>query len=140
DDLAALIYTSGTTGRPKGVMLSHRNLLANIQSIVGYLALGADDVAGMILPFYYVYGNSVLHTHIAVGGTIAHVGSVAFVAQVVEGLARHRCTSLAGVPSTFARLASFTSFDKYDLAALRPLTQAGAAMALALVSKLRALS
>jgi acyl-CoA synthetase (AMP-forming)/AMP-acid ligase II len=139
DDLAALIYTSGTMGRPKGVMLSHRNLLANIRSIVGYLQLTAEDTVGMVLPFYYAYGNSVLHTHIAVGGTIAQVGSIAFIAQVVEGLARNRCTGFSGVPSTFARLVSFAAFDKYDLGALRYFTQAGAAMAPALVHKLRGL-
>jgi acyl-CoA synthetase (AMP-forming)/AMP-acid ligase II len=139
DDLAALVYTSGTTGRPKGVMLSHRNLVANTRSIVSYLELGPEDIAGMVLPFYYVYGNSVLHTHIAAGATIAQVGSMTFVAQAVEALARFRCTGLSGVPATFARLSSFAAFARYDLGALRYLTQAGAAMTPALVQKLREL-
>src|SRR3569623_1764247 len=137
-DLAAIIYTSGTTGQPKGVMLSHRNLVANIRSIIAYLALSSDDVTGMVLPFYYAYGNSVLHTHIAAGATIAHLGPMTFLADVVEGLERHRCTGFSGAPATFSRLASFRSFAKYDLSRLRYLTQAGAAMSPALIEKLRA--
>jgi len=138
DDLASIVYTSGTTGQPKGVMLSHRNLVANVRSIVEYLALSSEDVAGMVLPFYYAYGNSVLHTHIAAGATIAHLGPMTFLADVVEGLARHRCTGLSGVPATFSRLLSFRSLAKYDLSSLRYLTQAGAAMSPALIEGVRA--
>lgn len=128
DDLAALVYTSGTTGDPKGVMLSHTNLVSNVRSIIEYLELTERDTVGMVLPFYYVYGNSVLHTHLAAGATIAQLGSMAFLAQVVEGLSSHRCTGLSGVPTTFARLTSFASLGKHDLSALRYVTQAGAAM------------
>lgn len=138
NDLCALVYTSGTTGRPKGVMLSHRNLTANVRSIVSYLELTSDDTVGMVLPFYYVYGNSVMHTHLAVGGTIAQLGSLTFVPQVVEALANFGCTGFSGVPATFARLLSFSSFHKYDLSRLRYMTQAGAAMTPALIEKLRA--
>jgi acyl-CoA synthetase (AMP-forming)/AMP-acid ligase II len=137
-DLAAVVYTSGTTGRPKGVMLSHRNLVANVRSIVEYLELSVNDTVGMVLPFYYVYGNSVLHTHVAVGGTIAQLGSMTFLAQVVEGLQNFRCTGFSGVPATFARLMSFSTIGNYDLSRLRYLTQAGAAMAPALAEKVRA--
>ena len=128
----------GTTGRPKGVMLSHDNLVANVRSIVSYLALSPEDVVGMVLPFYYVYGNSVLHTHIAAGATIAHLGSLAFLAQVIQGLQDFACTGFSGVPATFARLAGFGHFARYDLSRLRYVTQAGAAMTPALIGKLRA--
>jgi len=138
DDLAAIIYTSGTTGQPKGVMLSHRNLVANVRSIVAYLALSSDDVTGMVLPFYYAYGNSVLHTHIAAGATIAYLGPMTFLADVVQGLEHHRCTGFSGVPATFSRLVSFRSLAKYDLSRLRYLTQAGAAMSPALIEALGA--
>lgn len=135
--LAALIYTSGTTGRPKGVMLSHKNLVANVRSIIRYLELGATDTAGMVLPFYYVYGNSVLHTHLAVGATIAHVGSMAFPGNVVKELQRCACTGFAGVPATFARLLSVSSLKPDTLPALRYVTQAGAAMTPELLLKVR---
>jgi acyl-CoA synthetase (AMP-forming)/AMP-acid ligase II len=137
DDLASIVYTSGTTGRPKGVMLSHQNLVHNIQSIVQYLELTSSDTIAMVLPFFYVYGNSVLHTHIAVGGSIAMVGSMAFPAAVLKGIQDHACTGLSGVPSTFARFVQFSALDKYDLSSLRYLTQAGGPMTPALTQKLR---
>ena len=63
-------------------MLAHRNLVANVRSIVQYLALTPSDRVAMVLPFYYVYGNSVLHTHVCAGATVVHAGSIAFPAQV----------------------------------------------------------
>lgn len=137
-ELASITYTSGTTGRPKGVMLSHRNLVANVRSIVEYLALGPSDRVAMVLPFHYVYGNSVLHTHICAGATIVAVSSMTFPAQVLADIAAHRCTGLSGVPSTFARLTSLSEIG-HDLSSLRYVTQAGAAMTPALTEKLRAL-
>lgn len=70
NQLAAIIYTSGTTGKPKGVTLSHKNLVINTESIISYLELNENDKVMNVLPFYYSYGNSVLHTHLAVGATI----------------------------------------------------------------------
>lgn len=137
DDLASIVFTSGTTGPPKGVALSHRNLVANTKSIVEYLALTRDDVAAVVLPFFYVYGNSVLHTHICAGGTLALVGSVAFPAAVFDGIARHRCTGLAGVPSTFAWLVEHAARAQASLSSLRYVTQAGGPMTPALTDKLR---
>jgi acyl-CoA synthetase (AMP-forming)/AMP-acid ligase II len=135
DDLASLVYTSGTTGRPKGVMLSHRNVIANVRSIVQYLELTSSDVMAMVLPFYYVYGTSVLHTHVAAGGTIAMVGSLTFPATLLKGIQTQGCTGFAGVPSTFARLAQL-DLSQFDLSSLRYLTQAGGPMSPALTRKM----
>ncbi len=139
DDLSAVVYTSGTTGKPKGVMLSHRNQLANISSIVQYLELTASDTVAMVLPFFYVYGNSVLQTHVHAGGTIAQVGTMTFPAAVLGGIQKQRCTGLSGVPSTFARLVQFRGLEQFDLSSLRYLTQAGGPMTPALTQKLRAI-
>jgi long-chain acyl-CoA synthetase len=128
-ELASIVYTSGTTGRPRGVMLSHANLVANVRSIVQYLELDATDRVAMVLPFYYVYGNSVLHTHIAAGASIALAGNMAFPKLVLENIAQQRCTGLSGVPATFARLLSVRDLERHDLSSLRYLTQAGAGMA-----------
>lgn len=136
--LASIAYTSGTTGIPKGVMLTHRNLVANILAVVAYLELGLDDVVGMVLPFFYVYGNSVLHTHLCAGGTVAWLGSMAFPARVASGLEAHRCTGFSGVPSTFARLLTYDHLGEHDLSALRYVTQAGAAMSPPMIRRLRA--
>jgi long-chain acyl-CoA synthetase len=137
DDLASLVYTSGTTGKPKGVMLSHRNIVANVRSIISYLELGPSDVAAMLLPFHYVYGSSVIHTHIAAGGALAMVGTLTFPGALLKGIETHRCTGLAGVPSTFARLVQL-ELGQFDLSSLRYLTQAGGPMSPELTQKVRA--
>jgi acyl-CoA synthetase (AMP-forming)/AMP-acid ligase II len=138
DGLASITYTSGTTGAPKGVMLAHRNAVANVRSIVQYLELTPRDRVAMVLPFYYVYGNSVLHTHVCAGGAIVHAGSVAFPGQVMERIASQRCTGLSGVPATFARLLAAQGALEHDLGSLRYLTSAGAAMPQPLVQRVRA--
>lgn len=137
DDLLSITYTSGTTGRPKGVMLAHRNLVANVRSIVEYLELRASDRVAMVLPFYYVYGNSVLHTHLCAGATIVQAGSMTFPAEVLKRIAEQRCTGFSGVPATFARLLDVSGLDAYDTSSLRYITQAGAAMTPALTQRLR---
>ncbi|MFH1132329.1 MAG: class I adenylate-forming enzyme family protein, partial [Pseudomonadota bacterium] len=137
DDLASLMYTSGTTAEPKGVMLSHRNLLANTFSIITYLRLQPKERVGLVLPFFYSYGTSVLLTHVAVGGTIVSLGSMAFPAAVLQGLQDYQCTGFPGVPSTFARLLHFGAFDQYDLTVLEYITQAGGPMTPALTEKLQ---
>ncbi|WP_202840296.1 class I adenylate-forming enzyme family protein [Luteimonas saliphila] len=138
DALAAILYTSGTTGAPKGVALSHRNLAANTGSILDYLGLGADDSTVSTLPFYYAYGASVLHTHLAVGARIVLEDNLVFPHLVTEALARERATGFSGVPSTFALLLDRGQLDRHDLSSLRYLTQAGGAMAPALTRRVRA--
>jgi len=138
DALAAIVYTSGTTGQPKGVMLSHANLAANVQSILAYLDLGADDSTVTILPFYYSYGASVLHTHLAAGARLVIEQNLVFPHLMVETIARERVSGFSGVPSTFALLLNRVRLGEYDLSGLRYLTQAGGAMAPALAARLRA--
>ena len=128
EDLAAIIYTSGTTGAPKGVMLSHRNLYSNVTAIVSYLELGAEDRVLNVLPFYYSYGNSVLHTHLAVGASIVLEKGMLYPHRIVERMSEQRVTGFSGVPSTYALLLSRVRLENYDLSSLRYLTQAGGAM------------
>jgi acyl-CoA synthetase (AMP-forming)/AMP-acid ligase II len=135
---AAIIYTSGTTGDPRGVTLSHRNLVANTQSILDYLGLADTDRIVNVLPFYYSYGNSVLHTHLAAGGSLVLENSLTYPHLVVQSIVTERATGFAGVPSTFALLLQRVPLADYDLSSLLYLTQAGGAMAPALTQRLRA--
>lgn len=135
--LAMILYTSGTTGRPKGVMLSHANLAANTRAIVGYLGLTPADRVLSGLPFYYSYGNSVLHTHLAAGASLVLEKNFVFPHVVVETMVRERVTGFSGVPSTYALLLSRVRLEDADLGSLRYLTQAGAAMAPVVIDKLR---
>ncbi|HNR22883.1 MAG TPA: class I adenylate-forming enzyme family protein [Steroidobacteraceae bacterium] len=135
---ASIIYTSGTTGDPRGVTLSHRNLVANTLSILEYLGLTEADRIVNVLPFYYSYGNSVLHTHLAAGGSLVLENSLTYPHLVVQAMAEQRATGFSGVPSTFALLLQRVKFADYDLSSLRYLTQAGGAMAPVLTERLLA--
>jgi len=127
-DLAAIIYTSGSTGEPRGVMQSHRNICANTESIVQYLELDAGDRVMVVLPFYYVYGLSLLHTHVAVGGTVVIDNRFAFPNVVLTAMQEHAVTGFAGVPSTFAMLLHRSKLAGTPLPSLRYVTQAGGPM------------
>ncbi len=131
-DIASIIYTSGSTGKPKGVMLTHRNVMSNTASIVSYLGLGADDRIMVVLPFYYVYGKSLLNTHFMVGASVVINNRFAFPNSVIEDIDDKRATGFAGVPSSFAILMNRSIFPKRDLPSLRYMTQAGGMMAPAL--------
>ena len=127
-DVAAIIYTSGSTGQPRGVTLTHRNLVANAWSIVSYLHLTAADRVMCVLPFNYVYGLSLLHTHVAVGGSVVIENRSAFPNVVLDAMAEHAVTGFAGVPSTFALMLHRSNLDAARLPHLRYVTQAGGGM------------
>jgi long-chain acyl-CoA synthetase len=138
DDIALILYTSGTTGAPKGVTLTHANLLANASAVVRYLALDERDSVLSILAFYYAYGASVLHTHLISGACVVLAPNLLFPHLLMDTIARERITGFSGVPSTFALLLERVKLADYDLSSLRYLTQAGGAMAPTLTRRLRA--
>ncbi|MHC4944405.1 MAG: class I adenylate-forming enzyme family protein [Planctomycetota bacterium] len=137
DDLAQIIYTSGTTAEPKGVMLSHKNLFANTESIIQYLELTHNDKVMVVLPFYYSYGNSLLLTHIACAGTLVIDNRFAYPEKVLERMREEEVTGFSGVPSTFAILVHRAGLKNHELPSLRYLTQAGGPMSPALARELQ---
>lgn len=125
-DLAQIIFTSGSTASPKGVMISHQNIIANTSSIIEYLELTEDDIIEIVLPFFYCYGLSLLHTHLKVGGSIVLNNTFIFLNSVMDDLETYRCTGFAGVPSHFQiLLRKSDSFKKRLLPHLKYVTQAG---------------
>ena len=128
-ELAAIFYTSGSTGEPKGVMLSHRNLVSNTLATVQYLGLTRDDSVLVILPFYYIYGNSLLLTHVATGGYVVIDNRFMYPEVVLDSLEESKATGFAGVPSTFMIALNKSTIAKRKLADLKYITQAGGAMA-----------
>jgi len=124
EQLASIIFTSGSTGEKKGVMLSHGNLISNTESILKYLELKATDRVCVVLPFYYCYGLSLLHTHIKAGGSVV-LSNHPFIGGALRDIDKYKCTGFAGVPSTFQILMAKTKFLKEKLPSLRYFTQAG---------------
>jgi long-chain acyl-CoA synthetase len=137
DTLAQLLYTSGTTGDPKGVMLSHANLAANTAAVIAYLDLTQNDLIVSVLPFYYAYGASVLHTHLTCGACLVLGPGMVFPIQVLDALQQHRATGFSGVPSTYVLLMDMLERGGHDLSALRYLTQAGGAMTPAVADRVQ---
>ena len=131
-DLASIIYTSGSTGEPKGVMLSHRNLTSNTQSIVEYLALRESDRMLVVLPFYYIYGRSLIYSHFLSGGSLVIDNRFAFPSTVLNTMRDLEVTGFAGVPSTFSILLSKSDLKTRKFLNLRFVTQAGGGMSPAL--------
>ena len=126
EQTAEIIFTSGSTAFPKGVMLSHKNLIANTSSIIEYLGLTNKDRILIVLPFYYCYGLSLMHTHLKVGGSIAFNNTFMFIGTVINNLKKYRCTGFSGVPSHFQiLLRKSDSFKTSRFPDLRYVTQAG---------------
>jgi long-chain acyl-CoA synthetase len=135
---AELIFTSGSTGKPKGVMISHKNLIANTGSIVEYLKLTVDDRMLVVLPFYYCYGLSLLHTHLRVGGSIVFNNSFIFLGGIIKNLIEYKCTGFAGVPSHFQiLLRKSDSFKTTIFPDLKYVTQAGGKLAPIFIDEFR---
>lgn len=122
---AAYVFTSGTTGSPRAVRLTHANIQANTESILGYLHLHRDDRMLVVLPFTYVFGASLLHTHLRAGASLVNQPVVAFPEAVVDRLERERCTGLAAVPSVLQLLARSSTMLERRLPHLRQLQLAG---------------
>jgi long-chain acyl-CoA synthetase len=101
-DVACLIYTSGTTGNPKGVILSHGNVISNVNSVQGMLALGGDDRSLSFLPWAHSFGHTVeLHCLISRGASIALCEAVD---KIIANLAEVRPTVLVSVPRIFNKI------------------------------------
>jgi acyl-CoA synthetase (AMP-forming)/AMP-acid ligase II len=138
-NLASIIYTSGSTGPPKGVMLSHSNIVSNTISICQCLSITEKDIQMVVLPFFYVMGKSLLNTHIAAGATVVINNRFLYPADVVNQMIAEKVTSFSGVPSTYAYLLhrSPIAACRDKLGHLRYCSQAGGHMAKSLKLNLR---
>lgn len=137
EDVAVCLYTSGTTGRPKGALLSHGNLIANVQSFRKVLHVTQDDVFLAVLPFFHAYGATVLLLEpLSVGATI--VVEPRFLPEaVLRAMAQHRVTLFAGVPSMYAMLAA-SPRPAGDFSSLRLCISGGAPLPVAVAEAFEA--
>jgi long-chain acyl-CoA synthetase len=136
-DLAALIYTSGSTGIPKGVMLTHANMVSASRSILAYLGLTERDVILNVLPLSFDYGLYQAILAVRLGATLIIERSFAYPTSVLETLVRERVTVFPIVP-TIAALLLKHDLGQYDFGSLRCVTSTGAALPAAHIAALGA--
>ncbi|MDB5967403.1 MAG: AMP-dependent synthetase and ligase, partial [Polaromonas sp.] len=102
EDLAAIVYTSGTTGKPKGVMLTHRNVVSNVQAVMGHVAPGVNDVLLSFLPLSHTFERTAgYYLAVAAGSCVVYARSVN---QLAEDLKTVRPTILISVPRIYERV------------------------------------
>ena len=101
DDLATIIYTSGTTGEPKGVMLTHANLVSNLIDSCGHLSIGEEDAVLSVLPLSHVFERQAMYMYLHHGMAVYFAESLQTVAS---NLREVRPTLLVGVPRMFEKI------------------------------------
>ena len=127
-DLALLMTTSGSTGSPKFVRQSYENLRSNTDSIVEYLKITSEDRAITNLPMYYVYGLSIINTHLAAGASIVITESSFLQRDFWQLVKQNKVTNFNWVPYTYEVMKK-SRIERMDLPSLRLFTQAGGKLA-----------
>jgi long-chain acyl-CoA synthetase len=130
DDIAALLFTAGTAGTPKAAMLTHGNLLANLDQVMRHPGLGdrPDDVVLGVLPLFHIFGlNVVLDLALRVGGAIALVERFDPL-SCVETIRTHGVTVVAGAPPMFEAWSTARGIDADAFRSVRLAVSGGAAL------------
>jgi acyl-CoA synthetase (AMP-forming)/AMP-acid ligase II len=118
NDLVTLPYSSGTTGLPKGVMLTHRNLVANVAQCLPLLKTGADEKIIAVLPFFHIYGLTVLMNQgLALGGAVVTLPRFDL-EDFLRTIQDQKITRAFVAPPILLALAKHPLVDNYDLSSL----------------------
>ncbi|MDA8138350.1 MAG: long-chain-fatty-acid--CoA ligase [Desulfobacteraceae bacterium] len=123
NDLAVLMYTGGTTGLPKGVMMSHRNLMTAILSGIVGMVFDKDDATCFVLPLFHVSFWPALCV-LMVGGKVV-INRRPDLNGILRLIQDEKCTHINAVPTIYGWLLQLANVDQYDLSSLRSITYAG---------------
>lgn len=125
-DMTAILYTSGSTGNPKGVVLSHRNMVAGARSVASYLGNTSSDRILAVLPLSFDAGLSQLTTAFSVGASVV-IMDYLLPRDVLRAVARYNVTGLAAVPPLWNQLKDL-EWPAEAIRSLRYITNTGGAM------------
>ena len=138
-DLASIIYTSGSSGEPKGVMLTHLNMVSAARSVNGYLGMTEKDVILCALPLAFDYGLYQILMAFMVGATVVLEQSFAFPVTILEKMAKEGATVFPVVPTMLSIVIGLGNLARFDLSRLRMITNTAAALSERHVLDVRAL-
>jgi long-chain acyl-CoA synthetase len=136
-DLAALIYTSGSTGEPKGVMVTHHNMVSVARSVIEYLGNEESDVILNVLPLSFGYGLYQVIMAVMFGGTVVLEKSFVYIYPLLEIIKRERVTGIPVVPTVLAMLLKLEDLKKFDFSSVRYITNAGSALPVSHTRRIR---
>jgi len=136
-DLACIIYTSGSTADPKGVMLTHRNMISAADSIIQYLGNTSEDVVLNVLPLSFDYGLYQVLMCFRFGGTLVLGKNFVYPYEVMKLIEREAVTGFPGVPTLFAILLRM-DLSRFRLDSLRYITNTAAHLPVEHIARLRA--
>ena len=138
DDGALIVYTSGTTGKPKGALLSHRNIVRNVEAEIRRFYMDAGTTALVHFPINHVACS----TEISIGALMAGARLILMdrfdPAATLETVARERVTLLGQIPAMFLLEFALPDYDAYDLSSVDYFIWAGAAAPASMVERLGA--
>ena len=133
DETAVILYTSGTTGKPKGAMLTHRNIFSNAMDVGSYLQMSESDRIIATLPMFHVFCLTVaLNAPLMTGATVIVVPKFS-PAEIFRLTKKYNATVFAGVPTMYNFLLQYEDGNPQDLHTLRLCISGGASMPVALL-------
>jgi long-chain acyl-CoA synthetase len=138
-DVAVILYTSGTTGRPKGVMLTHKNLYSNTKTFYD-LAMEKEELRREttlgVLPLAHAFGFTMMNTNIMLGNSVV-IFSKFDVDQVFEQIEKHKVKSFAAVPAMLHAMVASPNVEKYDLSSLETVGSGSASLPLTIIQAIK---
>ncbi|HON58042.1 MAG TPA: AMP-binding protein [Smithella sp.] len=126
DDVINMQYTSGTTGFPKGVMLTHHNIVNNARMVGDVMGMTEKDSLLIQVPLFHCFGCVMSTLNCVYHGSAMVVVEYFDPLKALQYIAAERCTAVNGVPTMFIAILNHPDFDRYDLSSLRTGIMAGA--------------
>ena len=129
NDVAIMLHTSGTTSKPKRVMLTHNNLINNVESNIQSLKLTENDKVLIVMPMYFGYCNTAQFlTHLYLGASVVILDKIFTPSNFFKIVQREKITNFTAVPTMLLLLLEYKGFENYDYSSLKYICFGGGPM------------